>query len=1497
MADTYLRIHGENRGALSAIRGTQRGLSGLDQSAHKSGRSFGTLAGIAKTSAIAIGAIGVAAGAAAISVLSAAGKFEQSLNTFQAVSAATGDQMREVSRLAKDLGADLTIPGASAADAAVAMTELAKGGLSVKDSMAAAKGTLQLAAAAEVENGEAATIAARALNSFGLAGEDAGRVADLLAGAANASTAEMSDMAYALSQSSAVAHQAGLSIEQTVAALSELANAGIVGSDAGTSLRTMLQRLTPQTEKAANAMADLGVTTFDSKGNWRDFRDIVDDYAVALGKLTPKQRTAALQTIFGADAVRAANIIFGEGVDAFDAMSKATGRQGAAADLAAAKMKGYQGALEGFHSAVETASITIGSLLLPTATAAIQALGNLVNRFDAFVEAASGADWTGFENLGTTLAQIANLTGVFASHSVDIERFGNDVGKALSVAGDAIRDRFGTVADLAIRAWPGVRDAVMSAFSAIGRIVGVVMPVVSDLVKRVGDAFREDLGPALAQILHGFEAMTPFLENVVLPILKGIAITVLQTVVVAFKILAPVIETIGRILGWIGTKAEPLRGTFELLGKVVGIVFFGAALKVVGLVAGRLIPGLTKTIEFVGKVGGAFKTAGGFLSRVFGPAIGIVAKQFAPFRIALGAVRTSLATIFSWFKRLLDIGSRIGGFFGDVGGKLKGAFGWVPGTGDGVMAVANSAVSAGQGKTANLIRNLWPIVGYAKSIGGVVTSTYRPGAITSSGNPSLHGVNPSQAVDISGPRTTMESIFRTAQRIPGVSEVILNPWLWKRGRISNIAGTALGRDHVDHVHVGYGGVGDGTLHAATSAVAGGFGIGEGTIPSTPRSWGRVDPRVVRAIIALSSRFKIDPFAAMAVALGEGGLRFGSIGDRGTSFGPFMLHEGGALPKGSGPGFANSIKGIEYALRRMAEAGARGLRGQAAIDAIIRKFERPAAPGASVSAASGRYSDVARIFGSLLGGGDDRAPRRSAVARILGAGVDESSVRAIESRVERMKNAILGMDRGPFRQAIAAQFARIKKAITKIASPEDRQIVSDSLNALFERISDHNAKVEEANAAALERIQEQIQNARDAVGDAWGDVMGRAFEVFDSRTREMVERARVMVSGAFGSFEFGEGEETPTRRLLRERQAAKDAAAAERELAEARAAVANVDREMNDAEAEVIRTRDEAIAAAQREAQGVLDDLRFRFGADAEQVPEYLSAVRDRDEAIRAAEKDATDEIARIRADFANERIERQERLDDLLYEMETQRMEAIAAAEEQAADAALERERARIEDERRIVRENFEARYGEIVTAFQNEEISAAEANERILGLLRDYDVDYAIAGALVGNAFADAFIAAMQRAAAAVAIVTGASGGGDWITSEAARISGETGIPQSRIEEILRTPETADGRQAVVGSRTVGFQHGGRVRDGLRRRMMPGPRDVVPSLLDPDEIVLTAAMQSNVAAALAGRGGGDVHVHLHNPTILGSRLRDAALDIRNVLLAHKSSNVNLGMS
>jgi TP901 family phage tail tape measure protein len=310
-------------------------------------------------------------------------QYEKAMNLFQVVTTATVAEMSRAAQVAEALGNDLKLPGVSAADAATAMTELGKAGFTATQSLEGARGVLELATAATIGAGAAATITANALQAFGLAASESGRVADLLAASANATSAEITDVAMALQQSSASAAALKIPIDDLVTAIGEMANNAIKGSDAGTSLKTFMAALTPTTKQAAAAMHALGIDAFDSTGHFVGLRTVIEQAAPALARMSDEQKNLAIKIAFGSDAMRAANIILGQGVEKYDALHAATTKAGAAQELAAANSKGLSGAMDALISTLETVGITIYKAVGPGLESMIRSFGDLANKLSS----------------------------------------------------------------------------------------------------------------------------------------------------------------------------------------------------------------------------------------------------------------------------------------------------------------------------------------------------------------------------------------------------------------------------------------------------------------------------------------------------------------------------------------------------------------------------------------------------------------------------------------------------------------------------------------------------------------------------------------------------------------------------------------------------------------------------------------------------------------------------------------------------------------------------------------------------------------------------------------------------------------------------------------------------------------------------------------------------------------------------------------------------------
>jgi TP901 family phage tail tape measure protein len=362
-----------------------------------------------------------------------AADLEQALNQIEYASKASREEMEAVRRTARELGADLSLPATSSLDAARAMHELVKGGLSLQQAMDAARGTLALSAAATIEVGDAAKITVGALSAFKLSGSDAGRVADLLAAAANKTQGEITDFAEALRQSGSVAHQVGLTIDETVTALSLMAKAGIQGSDAGTSLKTMLQRLAPESAEAQRAMKELGVSAYDSTKALKPLREIIYQYSEALKRASAEQRSHYLQVIFGQDAMRAATEILLSGRDAYDELQKAVTESGAAMGLAGAKASGLKGALEGLNSTLETFGEKHASRVLGFLTEVVRLASNGITAVDNL--AASFGRLSGTKLPGPT-GYLRTINEALDAYNQRVANEATPIGKAVQLRED-----------------------------------------------------------------------------------------------------------------------------------------------------------------------------------------------------------------------------------------------------------------------------------------------------------------------------------------------------------------------------------------------------------------------------------------------------------------------------------------------------------------------------------------------------------------------------------------------------------------------------------------------------------------------------------------------------------------------------------------------------------------------------------------------------------------------------------------------------------------------------------------------------------------------------------------------------------------------------------------------------------------------------------------------------------------------------------------------------
>jgi TP901 family phage tail tape measure protein len=301
------------------------------------------------------GALAAGVGLAAKSYMD----FDASMSKVAAGTMATGKSLDALRTAAVDAGAKTQY---SAVEAADAITAMGKAGVSTRDILGGGlTGALSLAAAGQLDVASASEIAATAMNQFGLEGKDIPHIADLLAAGAGKAMGSVTDLAGALKYVGPVAKGLDVSIEQTTGVLAEFAQQGILGEQAGTSMRGMLLTLTSPSGVVAKKMEELGINVYDASGKFIGLDGAAGELQAKLGPLDDATRNAALGQIFGNEQVTAARILYEGGAGAVHEWTAKVNDAGFASRQAAQLTDNLKGDVERLGGSLSSVLIVSGS--------------------------------------------------------------------------------------------------------------------------------------------------------------------------------------------------------------------------------------------------------------------------------------------------------------------------------------------------------------------------------------------------------------------------------------------------------------------------------------------------------------------------------------------------------------------------------------------------------------------------------------------------------------------------------------------------------------------------------------------------------------------------------------------------------------------------------------------------------------------------------------------------------------------------------------------------------------------------------------------------------------------------------------------------------------------------------------------------------------------------------------------------------------------------------
>lgn len=417
--------------------------------------------------------------------------FQTGMSEVQAISGATGDDLAKLEEKAKEMGATTKF---SASEAAEGLKYMAMAGWDTNDMLDGLEGVMMLAAASGEDLALTSDIVTDALTAFGMEAKQAGEFADLLASASSNSNTNVAMLGESFKYVAPLFGALGYSAEDAALALGLMANAGIKGSQAGTSLRAAITRLTKPTGDASRAINELGIKTTDAEGNMLPFRDVIIQLREKFADLTEEQQAQYAATIFGQEAMSGMLAIINASEEDFNNLIEATTNyNGTAKEMADIMQDNLQGQLTMLKSQLEGVGIQLAEILIPI-------VSKMIDKISEWV------DW--FANLDDktqeTIVKMAALAAAIGPLLIIIGKLSQGIGGTIEV-GKKLIDNWDNIKRVGGILSSGLKATVGLIFSPTGAIIAGITATIAigvalyknwDTIKEKAGELRNKVGEA-----------------------------------------------------------------------------------------------------------------------------------------------------------------------------------------------------------------------------------------------------------------------------------------------------------------------------------------------------------------------------------------------------------------------------------------------------------------------------------------------------------------------------------------------------------------------------------------------------------------------------------------------------------------------------------------------------------------------------------------------------------------------------------------------------------------------------------------------------------------------------------------------------------------------------------------------------------------------------------------------------------------------------------------
>lgn len=425
------------------------------------------------------------AGAAVVGV---AAKFESAMSEVQAISGASGEDLQRLTDKAQEMGATTKF---SASESAAALKYMAMAGWDTESMLNGINGVMQLAAASGEDLASTSDIVTDAMTAFGLSADQSTRFADVLAQTANRSNTSVALMGETFKYVAPVAGALGYSIEDASVAIGLMANSGIKGSQAGTSLKNVLTNLAKPTDQVQSYMDKLNISMTDQAGNVKPLNQLLNEMRGSFAGLTDAEKAEYAAGIAGKEGMSGLLAIVNASQSDFDKLTDAINNSsGAAQNVADVMMDNLGGQLTILKSTLEGIAISFGNILLPAVKKVADALQNFLNFLNGLTD--------GQKQLVVTIATIVAA-----------------IGPVLLIVGKLINSVTSII---------GVVNTLKPAFAALNAVmaanpIGVVVVAIAGLIAALvalynkNEEFRNFVDTAWTQIKETISTVIDAIAN------------------------------------------------------------------------------------------------------------------------------------------------------------------------------------------------------------------------------------------------------------------------------------------------------------------------------------------------------------------------------------------------------------------------------------------------------------------------------------------------------------------------------------------------------------------------------------------------------------------------------------------------------------------------------------------------------------------------------------------------------------------------------------------------------------------------------------------------------------------------------------------------------------------------------------------------------------------------------------------------------------------------